>query len=141
MNRYLVVVLVSCFPLATRADSVDEFARALDPKMSVETMVISGVLGKTVDSLRDPRSIEVKSVGYGRSTDVALGCMEYRSKNGYGGFVDGYSVWRLSVTKQRPSLLFTMDKPGDWNKHCVKAQLADRTALARRVIEKTRSGL
>jgi hypothetical protein len=130
-----------CVSIPARADGVDDFSRALDPKMSVESMVIAGVVGKTVDNLRDPRSVQIKTVGYGRLADVAVGCLEYRAKNGFGGMVEGYSVWRLSVVKKKPSLLFTMDKAGDWNKHCAKASMADRTAIARRVLDKIRDDL
>lgn len=117
-------------------DGIDSLAKALDPKLTAEAMAVTGVVSKTLDRLRDPQSIQVKSVGIGRGADIALGCMEYRAKNGFGGYVEGYSVWRLSAAKGKPSLLFAMDKAADWNKYCVKASLKDFTSLGRVAAEK-----
>lgn len=136
MKLLRIVVVLSIYPATAIGDGIDNLAKALDPKLKPETMTVMGVIGKTLDSLRDPRSIQVKSLGYGRAPDTALGCMEYRAKNGFGGYVEGYSVWRMSLLEKKPSLLFTMDKPGDWNKYCSKASLKDVTDFGRVAAEK-----
>jgi Na+-translocating ferredoxin:NAD+ oxidoreductase RnfG subunit len=82
--------------------------------MAADRAATVGVLSKTLDSLRDPRSIEITDLYSYDDDKVAIGCMEYRSKNGFGGMVQSYSTWVMNGTK----FSFTIQNSEMWNTWC-----------------------
>jgi hypothetical protein len=87
------------------------------------------VFGKTTDVLRDPRSLQITNLFTFDDDTKAVGCMEFRSRNGFGGFTDGYSAWALDGK----TLHFSSNSPETWNRWCVtkhsKLQYQDQNDL------------
>jgi hypothetical protein len=113
-------------------------ANATDDIKPADLPVI-GVLGKTVDTLRDPQSLQVESLLVITTKDAVSGCFEFRAKNGFGGYNRGYASWTLSTAKAKPMLYFGVDKPPLWNKYCANKSGVDRTADARYVVKRMNS--
>ncbi|MBP0714793.1 hypothetical protein ABXK61_15915 [Burkholderia sola] len=102
-------------------------------RASAEQMAVLGVIGKTFDAMRDQASMTVSSVGVVNSSKSITACLEYASKNGFGGMNRGYSVWQMDDAK---GFHFSMDDAGPWNKRCAGRQMADYTDVGRELLLK-----
>ena len=142
MNEQLAIVasVVAALAGSARADGIDDLARSLDAG-SAEQMAAVGVFGRTVDRLKDPRSIQLISVFVKHGQNVLTGCMQYRSKNSFGGYTPGFSVWHLTAGKSRPALSFTTDDASKWNSRCVGKGFTDKTELINAALNKMREKL
>ncbi len=82
----------------------------------------------------------ISSVGVVQSSKAVTACLEYASKNGFGGMNRGYAVWQLSEEKV---FRFSIDDAGQWNKRCAKQTLTDYTETGRDLLQKMkeRSGI
>lgn len=72
-----------------------------------------------IKSLRDPESVKWDSVMV--SSDASLVCVEYRAKNGFGG----YTFERVLFKNMAPS-----QKADDWNRLCARTPLHNNTYSA-----------
>lgn len=71
------------------------------------------IVKKTLkDSLRDPTSLVYES--YLTSEDGRLHCVNYRAKNGFGGYGKEFIVMEDGKASQKKS---------DWNKKCAKKEM------------------
>jgi len=133
-NMPLVLALLALIPSMAAALTVADVIKSLDPRLTPENAAIVGVLGKTTDGLRDPNSLELADLYVKTAPDRVVGCMEFRAKNGFGGYNKGHSVWVMTVVRDKPNLLFSVDKANDWNKWCVGKDFTDKTDVAIRLI-------
>ena len=67
-----------------------------------------------------------------------VGCLEYRSRNGFGGMNVGYSTW---VFEKGGKFTFATDRPTTWNKYCAKQRMNDYTALGNQLLERLKDSL
>lgn len=121
-------------PPAPPPDTPEQIAqKAKDKaKKDAEIMAVVGVFGKTTDALRDPQSIQIIQL-YSKLDDKAnVGCMVFRSKNGFGGYVEGYSSWAMviDIPTERVKFSFAIDKPKQWNKYCRGEGYTDNMYMA-----------
>ncbi|KOR22830.1 hypothetical protein [Burkholderia cenocepacia] len=107
---------------------------AAQQRGGAEQMAVLGVIGKTFDAMRDQASMTVSSVGVVSSSKSITACLEYASKNGFGGMNRGYSVWQMDDAK---GFRFSIDDAGPWNKRCAgRKKMADYTDIGRELLLK-----
>lgn len=118
-----------------------------------ESVALSGVYGKTMETLRDPGSFQLISVGTMKDNNKLVACLDFRAKNGFGGLNHGQSVWvftgdqnkLIDLAEERQvssadvkqivkSSQFGVDKPALWNKWCSGQKMNDKTLLLSDVI-------
>ncbi len=123
------------------ADGLDSFAHSVGAG-DAHQMAIAGVFGHTVDRLKDPRSMQIVQASTKKNAASMVGCLEYRSKNSYGAYVPGFSVWKLEVTKQgKMNVVFKADNAASWNALCTGKGHRDGTDLMRQAFDKMREKL
>ena len=98
-----------------------------------EELAVLGVIGKTFDAMRDQASMTVSGVGVVHASKAVTACLEYASKNGFGGVNRGYAVWQLN---EATTFRFSIDDVGQWNRRCAKRQLVDYTDTGRELLQK-----
>lgn len=100
------------------------------PKLNLMAI---GVFGKTMDTLRDPKSLEIIGVYTYSNVKESVGCMEYRARNGFGGMNLGHSVWRLDK-----KFIIRFETNGSmWNKYCAgKDDYTDATEIVKKALKK-----
>lgn len=139
-TRTSLAIGVAALTFNVHADDLDAFAKSLDVG-TVSDMALSGVFGKTVDQLKDPRSLQIVEAFTIREPNSATGCMEYRSKNGFGGFVGGNAAWNLKIVNSKPVLNFTPNSIPNWNKLCTAKKNTNVTKKANMALEILRNKL
>lgn len=89
-------------------------SRALVAKKDDRINKVAVFVRTVRESMRDPDSFKLSSVG--ANDDASVMCMEYRGKNGFGG----YSVERVSYASGKVA-----QSNAQWNKHCAHKDLID----------------
>ncbi|KVV59325.1 hypothetical protein WK92_11150 [Burkholderia ubonensis] len=110
-----------------------ESAKQAEAAVSAERFAVLGVVGKTYDAMRDQQSMTVSSVGVIHTAKVITACMEYASRNGFGGMNRGHATWQL---KQGGTFKFAADSALSWNRDCVHKDSVDYTDLGRSLLKK-----
>lgn len=110
-----------------------EAAKQTGAGASAERLAVLGVVGKTYDAMRDQQSMTVSSVSVIHTAKVMTACMEYASRNGFGGMNRGHATWQL---KQGGTFRFSTDSATSWNRDCAHKDYADYTDLGRSLLKK-----
>ncbi|WP_156814605.1 hypothetical protein [Burkholderia lata] len=110
-----------------------EAAKQAEAAASAEQLAVLGVVGKTYDAMRDQQSMTVSSVGVIHTANVVTACMEYASRNGFGGMNRGHATWQL---KQGGTFNFAADNASSWNRDCAHKDYVDYTNLGRSLLKK-----
>jgi len=155
----LVSVIIGMFGGNSSAPSNTAAATETPKKQGLEPyqFALMGVYGKTTERLRDPNSFELEYLGTREADGAIVGCMEFRSRNGFGGLNKGQSVWvytgnvqtmqdavegkpvpRADLKAMLKASTFAIDKNSVWNKWCAGKQLTDRTAFQQQVMARMR---
>ena len=112
--RSRIVALTIALSAGASGGTIDDAAKAAGVK--VDELPLVGVFSKTQDVLRDPRSLDVVDVFVYPGTTTSVGCMEYRAKNGLGGYNGSqYALW---VFTDKAKLTFSPNSPSLWNTWC-----------------------
>ena len=112
---------------------VAEKLRGLDPSLkslTITDIITVGVYGKTKDALRDPGSMEIISALAGPSKKGLVGCLEFRSRNGFGGMNTGYAAWTMDT---KGTMRHGIDNASLWNSWCKGTTLEDVTSKVRHI--------
>ena len=127
-----------------QAEKNAESQKKQDEADKRQQLAIIGVLFKTVDTLRDPQSLQIISLTVVDQKEVLAGCMKFRSRNGFGGMTNGISVWYISGKKfyfrAQNVTDGTLEDPSAWNTYCVRPS-HDKTELGQNLLEKMRANL
>ncbi|RQP69992.1 hypothetical protein [Burkholderia ubonensis] len=110
-----------------------EAAKQAEAAASAERLAVLGVVGKTYDAMRDQQSMTVSSVGVTHTAKLITACMEYASRNGFGGMNRGHATWQL---KQGGVFRFAADSATSWNRDCAHKDYVDYTDLGRSLLKK-----
>lgn len=110
-----------------------EGAKQTEAAASAERLAVLGVVSKTYDAMRDQQSMTVSSVSVTHTAKVMTACMEYVSRNGFGGMNRGHATWQL---KQGGVFNFAADSATSWNRDCAHKDYVDYTDLGRSLLTK-----
>jgi len=114
---FVAVGLISAFISESSYDPAVEKARAANDAINVKVLpYVSGLKRQ----MRDPESFVLTFAG--RNDDGSKVCIEYRAKNGFGGYTNGMAVGagdKIHTTQQA------------WNAHCANKTLVDLTTYAK----------
>ena len=110
-----------------------EAAKQAEAAVRAERLAVLGVVGKTYDAMRDQQSMSVSSVGVIHTAKVMTACMEYASRNGFGGMNRAHATWQL---RQGGVFKFAADSASSWNRDCSNKDYVDYTDLGRLLLKK-----
>lgn len=141
MRKVFLMSMLLAMPVAASADALDQLVASMGTG-SADNMALAGVMGKTLDALKDPRSMQIIDAYTKREGATATGCLAYRAKNSFGGYGQpGHAVWQLKAGGKKPTLLFNGDSAAQWNRHCSGKGFKDQKALAQQVLDHQRGSL
>jgi hypothetical protein len=114
-----VVTMIAVASVDDRTPAQIEAAKAASAKDAKETTLVFSAVKALQDSLRDPESLKVEFAGVTEKDTV---CIEYRARNGFGGYTQGVVV---GIAGKKLS-----NSNASWNAHCANKQLSVRTSAA-----------